>query len=102
VEPLPSPKSIPDRTLPNAASAAARFSASNSSDGFEAFTIASIYSKNVRRSAENPVRESAQAAVRIRPLRRREIPEATLEQAEFLIGKTLVREIRGIRMSGRI
>jgi DNA-3-methyladenine glycosylase len=39
---------------------------------------------------------------RIRRLRRSELPVETVELARFLIGKTLVHELRGRRLSGRI
>jgi DNA-3-methyladenine glycosylase len=38
----------------------------------------------------------------IRPLSRSDIPVDTVELARFLIGKTLVRELRGKRLAGRI
>jgi DNA-3-methyladenine glycosylase len=40
--------------------------------------------------------------LRIRRLRRTELPVATLAMARFLIGKTLVRELWNDRLSGRI
>jgi DNA-3-methyladenine glycosylase len=39
---------------------------------------------------------------RIRRLRRSELPEDTVDLARFLIGKVLVRDLRGERTSGRI
>jgi DNA-3-methyladenine glycosylase len=39
---------------------------------------------------------------RIRRLRRSELPVETVELARFLIGKTLVHQLRGRRLSGRI
>lgn len=39
---------------------------------------------------------------RIRRLRQSELPVETVELARFLIGKTLVHELRGRRLSGRI
>ena len=41
-------------------------------------------------------------AIKIRRLRRAELPADTTEMARFLIGKTVVRELRGARLSGRI
>jgi DNA-3-methyladenine glycosylase len=49
----------------------------------------------------NPL-SSAAPASRIRRLRRSELPVGATELARFLIGKTLVREIRAARLSGRI
>lgn len=37
-----------------------------------------------------------------RPLRRSELPADTLELARYLIGKTVVRDLQGRRLSGRI
>jgi DNA-3-methyladenine glycosylase len=36
------------------------------------------------------------------PLRRTELPSGTIELARFLIGKTLIRDLRHARLSGRI
>ncbi len=36
------------------------------------------------------------------PLRRAELPTVTIELARFLFGKTLVRDLRHVRLSGRI
>ncbi len=44
----------------------------------------------------------APISVRLRPLRRSELPIDTLALARFLIGKTLVREVAQSRLSGRI
>ena len=46
-------------------------------------------------------RESMNAA-RVRRLSRDELPIETVKLARFLIGKTLVRELRGSRLAGRI
>ena len=46
--------------------------------------------------------QSAAAKLRIRRLRRAELPADTTELARFLIGKTIVRELPRGRMSGRI
>jgi DNA-3-methyladenine glycosylase len=47
-------------------------------------------------------RQTAPAKLRIRRLRRAELPADTTELARFLIGKTIVRELPRGRMSGRI
>ena len=39
---------------------------------------------------------------RLRRLRRAELPSDTVELARFLIGKWVVRELRGARLAGRI
>ncbi|MFY9527456.1 MAG: DNA-3-methyladenine glycosylase [Candidatus Acidiferrales bacterium] len=44
----------------------------------------------------------SKATRRIRRLRRAKLPITTIELARFLIGKTLVHDVRGGRMSGRI
>jgi DNA-3-methyladenine glycosylase len=44
----------------------------------------------------------AAASLRIRRLRRSELPADTLELAKFLIGKTLVHDLPSVRLSGRI
>ncbi len=36
------------------------------------------------------------------PLRRTELPTGTIELARFLIGKTLIRDLRHVRLNGRI
>ena len=46
--------------------------------------------------------EQSNAALRIRRLRRSELPTDTLELARYLIGKTLVHDLRRARLSGRI
>jgi DNA-3-methyladenine glycosylase len=46
--------------------------------------------------------EPAGAPLRIRRLRRSELPVATIQLAEFLIGKTLVHELPRVRLAGRI
>ncbi len=42
------------------------------------------------------------APISIRRLRRAELPEDTVALARFLIGKVVVRELSGVRLSGRI
>ena len=44
----------------------------------------------------------ARTKIRIRRLRRRELPVDTVEMARFLIGKTLVHDLPHVRLSGRI
>src|SRR5580704_13470903 len=44
----------------------------------------------------------ARPKIRIRRLRRNELPIETVELARFLIGKTLVRDLPNARLSGRI
>jgi DNA-3-methyladenine glycosylase len=46
--------------------------------------------------------ETAEAPLRIRRLRRSELPADTLELAKFLIGKTLIHDLPRVRLSGRI
>ena len=46
--------------------------------------------------------DKAQISQRIRRLRRSELPDDTLKLARYLIGKTLVHDLRGRRLSGRI
>jgi len=56
-------------------------------------------------SAEKPAKQvtaHAESLGRVRRLRRAELPRDTVELARFLIGKTLVRELRGGRICGRI
>jgi len=48
---------------------------------------------------ENPAKR---VKLRIRRLLRRELPLSTIYLARFLIGKTIVREISGARLAGRI
>jgi DNA-3-methyladenine glycosylase len=43
-----------------------------------------------------------EALISIRRLRRSELPADTVALARFLIGKIVVRELRGLRLSGRI
>ena len=43
-----------------------------------------------------------EAPISIRPLRRSELPADTVALARFLIGKIVVRELPGLRLSGRI
>jgi DNA-3-methyladenine glycosylase len=45
---------------------------------------------------------SARTKIRVRRLRRSELPVDTVELARFLIGKTLVRDLPHVRLSGRI
>ncbi len=47
-------------------------------------------------------RQDAEIPLRIRRLRRTELPTDTLELAEYLIGKTLVHDLPRVRLSGRI
>jgi DNA-3-methyladenine glycosylase len=44
----------------------------------------------------------AEAPLRIRRLRRTELPIDTIDLARYLIGKTLVHDFPGVRLSGRI
>lgn len=56
----------------------------------------------MREPAEKPSQIVPPGHFRIRRLRRSELPAGTLDLARFLIGKTLVRELYGGRISGRI
>lgn len=47
-------------------------------------------------------RQDAEIPLRIRRLRRTELPTDTLALAEYLIGKTLVHDLPRVRLSGRI
>lgn len=47
-------------------------------------------------------KDAEETRLRIRRLRRSELPTDTVELAEFLIGKTLVHDVPGARLSGRI
>jgi DNA-3-methyladenine glycosylase len=49
-----------------------------------------------------PVATPRQAPITIRRLRRVELPADTIALARFLIGKVVVRELSGARLSGRI
>ena len=46
--------------------------------------------------------KEAEKHLRIRGLRRSELPSDTIELAKFLIGKTLVHDLSRVRLSGRI
>jgi len=46
--------------------------------------------------------EKSKAALRIRLLRRSELPTDTIELSKYLIGKTLVHDLPTVRLSGRI
>jgi len=47
-------------------------------------------------------KEKADAPMRIRRLRRSELPAGTMQLARYLIGKTLVHDLPRVRLSGRI
>src|SRR5580700_11896130 len=47
-------------------------------------------------------KQLADAALRIRRLRRAELPIDTIDLAAYLIGKTLVHDLPRVRLSGRI
>ncbi len=47
-------------------------------------------------------RKIAEAPLRVRRLRQKELPVDTLELAKFLIGKILVHDVSGARLAGRI
>jgi len=49
-----------------------------------------------------PAQSPTEMPISIRRLRRSELPADTVALARFLIGKIIVRELRGIRLSGRI
>jgi DNA-3-methyladenine glycosylase len=49
-----------------------------------------------------PTHTNEMAGYRIRRLRRSELPSGTVQLARFLIGKTLVHDVAGMRLSGRI
>jgi len=63
--------------------------------------MARIYSNGVRRSSEKAGRNIARS-FRVRRLPRGELPIATLELAQFLIGKTLAHDLPEGPISGRI
>jgi DNA-3-methyladenine glycosylase len=54
-------------------------------------------SRNERKPARRPM-----SVERVKRLSRAELPVETVKLARFLIGKTLVHELRGARLSGRI
>ena len=56
----------------------------------------------MRQSSERAGTNAARKRRRVRRFRRSELPTATLELARFLIGKTLVHDLREGRISGRI
>jgi len=58
--------------------------------------------QNAAPTARKPVRPPRDAAISIRRLRRAELPADTVALARFLIGKIIVRELPGGRLSGRI
>jgi DNA-3-methyladenine glycosylase len=47
-------------------------------------------------------KEQANAPMRIRRLRRTELPAGTMQLAKYLIGKTLVHDLPRVRLAGRI
>lgn len=47
-------------------------------------------------------RQDAERSLRIRRLRRTQLPTDTLALAQYLIGKTLVHDLQSVRLSGRI
>jgi DNA-3-methyladenine glycosylase len=47
-------------------------------------------------------KEKSDSPMRIRRLRRSELPAGTLRLARYLIGKTLVHELPHVRLAGRI
>jgi DNA-3-methyladenine glycosylase len=47
-------------------------------------------------------KEQANAPMRIRRLRRSELPAGTMQLAKYLIGKTLVHDLPRVRLAGRI
>ena len=59
-------------------------------------------SKRAAPTAVPAAETAAQPEYALRRLTRRELPSDTAELARFLIGKTLVHERRGVRLSGRI
>jgi len=56
----------------------------------------------VRQLSEKSGHDAAKRPARVRRLRRSELPSATLELAQFLIGKTLVHDLPEGRIRGRI
>jgi DNA-3-methyladenine glycosylase len=63
-----------------------------------------VAAKLMRKTAKTPMREPApiEKTLRIRRLRRSELPVDTTELARYLIGKTLAYDLPGERLSGRI
>lgn len=57
---------------------------------------------NTAPTARKPVLPPCEAAAPVRRLRRAELPADTVALARFLIGKIIVRELPGGRLSGRI
>ena len=47
-------------------------------------------------------KQNADSTLRIRRLRRSELPTDTVDLAKYLIGKTLVHDLRRVRLAGRI
>jgi DNA-3-methyladenine glycosylase len=56
----------------------------------------------LEKKSNRGVQPQFKASSQVRPLSRSELPIDTIELARFLVGKTLVRELRGKILSGRI